>query len=96
MIHWYSIWKTGDNAKLGVTEISIYARATKNDAQSLRLANERIANFKRLIEISDPTHAPFSESINQLSVDSPAYPYIINEIALGIQPECTKTQTCCP
>jgi hypothetical protein len=96
LIHWYAIWKTGANARLGVTEIGIYARTTKNNDESLRLANERIANLKRLIEIADSDHAPFVASINQLSLESPAYPYIIDEIAIGIQPECTKTQTCCP
>ena len=54
LVEWYSIWKTGVNASLGVDYLWIFVKAEKGNARSLHLAQARASNIVRLLDQGDP------------------------------------------
>ena len=96
LVEWYSIWKFGENASLGIDYLWIFVKAEKGNARSKHLAQERASNIVRLIDQGDPTHSPIRTSITESSITSPTFQDTIDVVAIGIQPACTNTQSCCP
>ncbi|MDM0030925.1 hypothetical protein QTI33_02075 [Variovorax sp. J22P271] len=96
LAEWYSIWKTGENASLGIDYLWIFAKVEKGNSRSKRLAQARVSRIVRLIEQGDPNHSPVRKSIAESSIASPTFQDTVDVIAIGIQPACTRTQSCCP
>lgn len=96
LVEWYSIWKTGANASLGIEYLWIFVKTEKGNPRSKRLAHERASNIVRLIEQGDPNHSPVRTSTTESSSTSPTFQDTVDVVAIGIQPTCTRTQSCCP
>ncbi|MGO4396587.1 hypothetical protein AB4Z46_35105 [Variovorax sp. M-6] len=96
LVEWYSIWKIGENASLGIDYLWIFVKAERGNARSMHLARERASNIVRLIDQGDPAHSPIRTSITESSTASPTFQDTVDVVAIGIQPTCTKTQSCCP